>query len=63
VYGLWHVKRILIKKEGRRYVLIPNKERFKTKEGPGTMRTSELDALLRETVDEIRTIPFNGELL
>jgi hypothetical protein len=33
VYGLWHVKRILINKEGRRYVLIPNKERFKTKEG------------------------------
>ena len=27
------------------------------------MRTSELDALLRETVDEIRTIPFIGELL
>jgi hypothetical protein len=33
VYGLWHVERILIKKEGRRYVLIPNKERFRTKEG------------------------------
>jgi len=33
VYGLWHVKRILINKEGRRYVLIPNKERFRTKEG------------------------------
>ena len=33
VYGLWHVERILIKKDGRRYVLIPNKERFKTKEG------------------------------
>ena len=35
MYGLWHVKRILIKKEGRRYVLIPNKERFRTKEGAG----------------------------
>ena len=33
VYGLWHVERILIKKDGRRYVLIPNKERFRTKEG------------------------------
>jgi hypothetical protein len=33
VYGLWHVERILINKEGRRYVLIPNKERFRTKEG------------------------------
>jgi hypothetical protein len=33
VYGLWHVERILIKKEGRRYVLIPNMERFRTKEG------------------------------
>jgi hypothetical protein len=33
VYGLWHVERILINKEGRRYVLIPNMERFRTKEG------------------------------
>ena len=33
VYGLWHVERILINKEGRRYVLVPNMERFKTKEG------------------------------
>ena len=26
VYGLWHVKKFLVNKEGRRYVLIPNKE-------------------------------------
>ena len=32
VYGLWHVKKILVNKEGRRYVLIPNKEVFRTKE-------------------------------
>jgi hypothetical protein len=33
VYGLWHVKRILINQGRRRYVLIPNRERFRTKEG------------------------------
>jgi len=41
VYGLWHVKKILVNKEGRRYVLIPNKEVFKTRE------EAEYYALLR----------------
>ena len=33
VHGRWHVKKILVTKEGRRYVLIPDKEVFRTKEG------------------------------
>ena len=32
VYGLWHVKKIVVYKEGQRYVLIPSKETFRTKD-------------------------------
>ena len=32
VYGLWHVKKIVLEKGGQRYTIIPNKETFKTKD-------------------------------
>lgn len=32
VYGLWHVKKIVVHKAGRRYAVIPNKETFSTKD-------------------------------
>jgi hypothetical protein len=32
VYGLWHVKKIVVHKAGQRYALIPNKETFSTKD-------------------------------
>src|SRR5689334_7375157 len=31
IYGLWHVKKIVVDKDGHRYALIPNKETFSTK--------------------------------
>jgi hypothetical protein len=32
VYGLWHVEKIVVHKEGQRYVLIPSKETFRSKD-------------------------------
>ena len=32
VYGLWHVKKIVVHKAGQRYALIPSKETFSTKD-------------------------------
>jgi hypothetical protein len=32
IYGLWHVKKIVVDKEGKRYALIPRKEIFSTKD-------------------------------
>jgi hypothetical protein len=32
VYGLWHVKKIVLQNNGRRYIIIPNKETFSTKD-------------------------------
>jgi hypothetical protein len=32
VYGLWHVKKIILQKGRQRYILIPNKETFRTKD-------------------------------
>jgi hypothetical protein len=32
VYGLWHVKKIVVRKDGQRYAVIPNKETFRTKD-------------------------------
>jgi len=32
VYGLWHVKKILVNKQGQRYALIPRQETFSTKD-------------------------------
>ena len=31
VYGLWHVKKIVLQNNGRRYTIIPNKETFSTR--------------------------------
>ena len=31
IYGLWHVKKIMVHKHGQRYALVPNKETFRTK--------------------------------
>lgn len=31
VYGLWHVKKIVVHKEGHRFALFPNKESFRTR--------------------------------
>ena len=32
VYGLWHIKKIVVDNNGQRYGLIPNKESFSTKD-------------------------------
>lgn len=32
VYGLWHVKKIVVQKDGQRYAIIPNRETFRTKD-------------------------------
>lgn len=32
VYGLWHVKKIVVQKGGQRYAIIPRKEAFNTKD-------------------------------
>ena len=32
VYGLWHVKKIIVQKGWRRYAIIPHKETFSTKD-------------------------------
>lgn len=32
VYGLWHVKKIVVRKDGQRYAVIPDKEIFRTKD-------------------------------
>ena len=32
VYGLWHVKKIVVQKDGQRYALTPKKETFSTKD-------------------------------
>ena len=32
VYGLWHVKKIILQNDRQRYILIPNKETFRTKD-------------------------------
>ena len=32
VYGLWHVKKVILQKGRQRYILIPNKETFGTKD-------------------------------
>jgi hypothetical protein len=31
VYGLWHVKKVVVQKAGQRYAVIPNRETFSTK--------------------------------
>ena len=32
VYGLWHVKKIIVEKDGQRYALIPNKQAFSSRD-------------------------------
>lgn len=32
VYGLWHIKKIVVNKSGQRYTFIPHKETFSTRD-------------------------------